>query len=346
MPDQSSGNTPSRESDSESLPESAIPPSAPEQYQMSNTAKQTSGSQLNETVKLERDIKKGEIALIVINALLLITTIVIARIYSGQLDEMRKATDAATKSANAADATLKEIRQGGTDTHELAVQAKNQADRTKDVADRALIQANATNDLAKQARIQANISGNALRFSQESADQDRRPWVGLATFQCNSCTSDAGGTLSIGDMFGVMQNTGKTPAVQMIVHALWLDLKRSDPIPDYDSVTGIKNPYNVPAWLKPEEAAKTAKRMDLMKKFNEATVVLPPNAVRNLPIIGGIKVGREKAHRYEDDKIFYVVGKITYFSTPKQGKMHTTRFCLMNDFATSFRFCPTGNDMD
>jgi hypothetical protein len=87
--------------------------------------------------------------------------------------------------------------------------------------------------------------------------------------------------------------------------------------------------------------------MGLMKKFNEAAVVLPPNAARNLPIIGSIKAGREKyARRYEDTKIFYVVGKITYFSTSKQDKVHTTRFCLMNDYGSAFRFCPTGNDMD
>ena len=54
------------------------------------------------TAKLERDIKTGEIALIVINGLLLVTTIVIAVIYSGQLKQMRKATEASRKAADAA----------------------------------------------------------------------------------------------------------------------------------------------------------------------------------------------------------------------------------------------------
>jgi len=54
--------------------------------------------------------------------------------------------------AKAASDMVDQMRTSGNDTHELAAQAKNQADRTKDVADRALTQANATNELARQAR--------------------------------------------------------------------------------------------------------------------------------------------------------------------------------------------------
>jgi len=323
-------------------------PSAPEKYEMSNTTKQTSGNQLNETVKLERDIKKGEIALILINALLLITTIVIARIYSGQLDEMRKATDAATKSANAADATLKEIRQGGTDTHELAVQAKNQADAAKAQSEQAGKQVEGIKSLANEARHQADISRDAMNASLESADQDRRPWVGLPNFQCNECTSNAQGTLSIGSMFGIMENSGKTPAIHMIVNAAWTSSIRNKPIPEYDSIkAAMRNPYEVPAWLPPDTAADLRKTMELTKKFTEPPmVVLPPNATRALPIIGSIRADRVDTVRYEDQKIFYVVGKITYSSISKPAKIHTTKFCLMNDSGSNFRFCPTGNDMD
>src|SRR5207253_951473 len=85
----------------------------------------------DETTKLERDIKLGETWLIVINALLLFTNIVIACIYYGQLRQMRIATErtavvaqAAQDSARIADATLREIQKGGTDTHDLAVAAQ------------------------------------------------------------------------------------------------------------------------------------------------------------------------------------------------------------------------------
>src|ERR1700732_278032 len=59
-------------------------------------------NQESATEKLERDIKTGEVWLIVINALLLITNIVIASIYYGQLGQMRKATEATQIAANAA----------------------------------------------------------------------------------------------------------------------------------------------------------------------------------------------------------------------------------------------------
>lgn len=58
---------------------------------------------------------------------------------AGQLHKMKRSTDATEKAANAAakaagiaDVTLKEIQKGGMDTHELAVQAKNQADVARD----------------------------------------------------------------------------------------------------------------------------------------------------------------------------------------------------------------------
>ena len=77
------------------------------------------------------------------------------------------------KQSQLAEQTLREVRSGGTDTHELAVQAKNQADRTKDVADRTLDQANATNALARETKRQADIARDALNL-------EGRPWVGIS----------------------------------------------------------------------------------------------------------------------------------------------------------------------
>ena len=92
----------------------------------------------SESVKLEKDIRSGERWLIGINATSIILSVAIALIYYGQLKEMRKATKASVKAANAAasaadtaDKTLKEIRAGSTDTHDLAVAAGKQADAAK-----------------------------------------------------------------------------------------------------------------------------------------------------------------------------------------------------------------------
>jgi hypothetical protein len=68
-----------------------------------------------------------------------------------------------------------EIHTGGTDTHDLAIQAKNQADRTKTIADQAVIQANA----AKSAAITAE---RALTQSSKIVQLDERPWVYISSF--------------------------------------------------------------------------------------------------------------------------------------------------------------------
>jgi hypothetical protein len=66
---------------------------------------------------------------------------------------------------------VKEMQSGSTDTHELAVQAKKQADRTKDVADSALEQSRATNALATEAKRSANAAMNANAIATKSLIQ-------------------------------------------------------------------------------------------------------------------------------------------------------------------------------
>ena len=226
-----------------------------------------------------------------------------------------------------------EIRQSSSDTHALATTAG--------------IQAKATINLAEQARRSADIAEKALQANRELAQEKQRPWVGLRDFRCEDCTSDTDGTLKIGKMFGIMENTGQTPAVQMIINAVWTNRKGSDPIPDYDSIKNMMgDPYEVPEYLPEDIAAKISKTMKLTKQFTEpAPTVLPPKAVRVLPIIGRAKMGRNKMASIEDRKIFYVVGKITYYSTERD-RQFVTKFCLMNDFGSNFSFCPSGNDMN
>jgi hypothetical protein len=77
----------------------------------------------------------------------------------------RDAANAATSAAHTADATLKEIKQGGTDTHDLAVAAKQQADA-----------AHASADLTGR---QIELLGRVARF------QYGFPIVSVATFWMN-----------------------------------------------------------------------------------------------------------------------------------------------------------------
>jgi hypothetical protein len=71
-------------------------------------------------------------------------------------------------------------RQAG-DTHDLAIQAKNQADRTKNVADRMKDQADQTRIVANQAIVQANAAKNAAQTAQESLSVSERAYLILST---------------------------------------------------------------------------------------------------------------------------------------------------------------------
>lgn len=125
---------------------------------------------------------------------------------------------------------LDEMKSGSTDTHELAVQAKKQADsmndlarRMKEQAGQAIVQANAANNqvnkleagvrethaLAQQAQRANDISAKALEVQE-------RPWVGETGM-------DIQGTVSIGQQVSaqlLILNSGKSPAIHTFVNFL------------------------------------------------------------------------------------------------------------------------------
>lgn len=257
------------------------------------------------------------------------------------------------------DLQLREMHDSGTDTHDLAVAAKAQADAakasadsTKEIAQRALAQAAATNDLAKQARRQADIASSALNSNIESAKQDRRPWVGLQLLQCNGCKTESDGSLFVGDLSAVVINTGKTPAIDMIVKWTLISTKASDPIPTYDFIEKEDQTQRgkleaIPPNLPPEMAASMAKTMALVdRRIRPPREVLAPNAARGITIVAGLKQGRNMMGRMEDQSAVYGLGKITYYD-PSRTIQHTTTFCVMNEgFGAVFRYCPTGNEMN
>jgi hypothetical protein len=79
MPDQSSGSAPACDPDAQSRPGGIASPSIPEQKKMGRHPDRYADKEFTETARLERDIKTGEVCLIVINALLLVTTVVLPR---------------------------------------------------------------------------------------------------------------------------------------------------------------------------------------------------------------------------------------------------------------------------
>jgi hypothetical protein len=225
MPNQKDSNTPPTDPEHQPLSQGPVTPPAPHQKELRETAESGTQSKENETVReLEEDIRTGEHWLIRVGAAGVIMNVVIALIYYGQLTEMRKATRASEKAAAAAasaadtaDKTLKEVRASSTDTHELSVQAKNQADRTKDVADRALTQAQATNELARQAKRSAEAnkeSADAAKIAANIAaaqlELAERPWVDASIVIDGPLTFTVNG-LNI-PLKLTLRNTGHSPA--------------------------------------------------------------------------------------------------------------------------------------
>jgi hypothetical protein len=97
MPNENERDTPSTKPDGQSLPGSPMAPLTPQQDKMGKSSKNPPGDEESATIKLEKDIRSGELWLIGISAASVVLNAVIALIYYGQLRQMRKATDIATK---------------------------------------------------------------------------------------------------------------------------------------------------------------------------------------------------------------------------------------------------------
>lgn len=214
---------------------------------------------------------------------------------------------------------------------------KDTAMQTDNLIRQAIMQSNETQKLAKHAEESANIAKETLNHIRESSKKDRRPWVGLRDIICDNCISEPNGSIYIGDMFGIIENTGKTPAVQMIVGVAATSCKSSDPVPDYATIRQkIHTIYDT------QPTNQTDIRSRSM--IENPPTVLSPNTSRNITFIRGYKLVRDKRTFLEGGKILYVVGEITYYGVERK-EQYVTKFCLMNDFGDTFRFCPTGNDM-
>ena len=131
MPNESDNKNPAANPQGQPLPQSPMAPTAPQQNEVRNDANNRFSNEESKAIEIEKDIRSGERWLIGISAAGVVLNVVIALIYYGQLREMRKSTNAATSAADTADKTLKEIRAGSTDTHELAIAAGTQADAAK-----------------------------------------------------------------------------------------------------------------------------------------------------------------------------------------------------------------------
>src|SRR5260221_1231134 len=320
MPGQNSGHDPA--DNAKGQPVSQFPV-APEQDEMEKLFNRSASDKESETVKLERDIKKGEIWLIGMNGTLLITTIVIACIYNGQLNQMRIATEAAKKSADTADATLKEIRQGGTDTHDLAVAAKKQAEAAKTQSQQAEAQvkeikrlSDETRDMAKETKRSADIATSAIALARENFTRDQRPWL---VFKIEQPKFEDGKQV----IWNVhIVNSGRTPAI----HTTHCTVIWWGPAPINDINDERIN----------KECAKAI-------SVTSETTISPGTEIFTSAITANSFTGDALKQVKDQDVTLLLTARITYRDT--FGNEYRTTFCGMHLATGAAKICGKYNEM-
>jgi len=114
-----------------------------------------------------------------------------------------------------------EMRSGGKDTHDLAVAAGKQADRTKDLADRMKEQADQAKIIARQVIVQAEAARNAAKTAADQLVLGERPWVKIKHRIVTPLTFDIGGRTSgipvaLMTIEDTIENVGQTVAINVL----------------------------------------------------------------------------------------------------------------------------------
>jgi len=177
----------------------------------------------------------------------------------------------------------------------------------------------------------------------QQADLDRRPWVGVQFLKCSNCMVDDGRTLVIGDLSVTLVNTGRTPAIDMVVEHSFRPGPVNGPIPDFATIDRERVAAN-----KELEAYNPTMAADLRRAYRDrAREVLAPNAPRGITIATDYRQKRVSPPRPENGSVVYGFGRITYYDG-NHTIQHTTTFCVKNTVGVDaeFSFCSTGNHMD
>lgn len=208
------------------------------------------------------------------------------------------------------------------------------------------------------------LTKKTIDASIEQFCLEQRAWVGLESLNCSKCNlapvpnqlriPPSGnelkkyGVLTVGAINAVATNSGKTPALHVVVQMAEANLKRSEPTPTMKGVERIaedrlKSALTVPKGLPSREAAEEGNILSYIRKEQiPAEGVLAPNASLNLSVGTASKTRQVIwALNPDDETLTYALGVITYYDV--WGTKHQTTFCFVNGPGGKFRFCPTGN---
>ncbi|MBZ5530070.1 MAG: hypothetical protein LAO20_01445 [Acidobacteriia bacterium] len=228
----------------------------------------------------------------------------------------------------------REMKEGGKDTHELAVQAKAQADAAKAQADKMADSVRKTDDLIKEsteqtratnrlateakrsadiARRSADISSQSLETARLAMRVEQRAWVGPMLTEIAPEPLEPNKFIEIGV---TISNTGKTPAYKVTGYAM------------YDFVANGAKPNLSTIRQSSEEISKGTLFPGATAHFLKTThPVQPSDDVLN---------GRST---------IYVFGIITYVDIFNRN--HWTHFCFWYaPWEKRFLTCDTYNDTD
>jgi hypothetical protein len=236
----------------------------------------------------------------------------------------------------------KSARDASVQGDKLIIQAEKSATASRDFADAAQLQAQKMKTLADNSGLQASIARKALATTIESANLDRRPWIGIVDYRCNGC-SEADGTIKIGEFYAVMANTGKTPAIDMNLRIGFSLRTGKDSPPDVSHEIDVME--HRMAQIDPHIPPQFVAENTLRRKEMFAKEVLAPNATRSITLVGQNTFPRGSYRNFEKTQILYSFGRITYYSG-RRDKKYTTTYCLMSEHSVDWHFCPSGNDMN
>jgi hypothetical protein len=204
MPDEKPGQSIQKETVQQVAATEPVNPPTPAYTPYSETAQQQADTKVQRDVQgIEDRIRHAErwmIGLTIAIAFFALCSVVVGILQwnamNGQLSEMRSGSvdtghlvEATQKQAGAA------AQQVGS-MAALAINARNQADRTKDLADRMKDQADRTRELVAQSRVSADATKSAadtaaitLRQSQEAFALETRPLVWVRKFDSTDMTN-------------------------------------------------------------------------------------------------------------------------------------------------------------
>jgi hypothetical protein len=264
-------------------------------------------------------IKTAEWWLIGIQVTVLITSIAICVIYSRQLAVMRG-------QLTIMQAQLEEIKAGSADTHELAVQAKNQADASKAQSQQSQAQTTimnlslaktgglirATDALGRQAQISSNIALSAVLLEQ-------RPWITSTRWRLSS-EPEEGKDFNI---ISWIENSGKTPAIDLRAQN-YIMLWHGTPPLDDQSLASFRHD----------------------KLPGNSTLLAPQD--RTVHFLRHWQLNKEQVVKYVSGEFsLYYVLHLKYLDI--FGNKHWTTLCIYHEYGmdlAEFTYCEHGNDAD